>query len=238
MRKRNKKRRKQNINDNNEIIESGDKEFDIWIKDIQPKSDKQRQYIESILKHDITFCFGPAGTGKTFLACNVAAKLLVEDKIEYILLCRPAVESGEQLGFLPGTIEEKINPHLRPLYDALNFMLSPKVVAELLNAGVIEASPLAYMRGRTLSNALIILDEAQNTTVEQMKMFLTRMGDGSKLVINGDITQSDLINKYSGLSDAKQKLSKVDGIAWIEMGKEDIVRHPMVQKIVEAYEQP
>lgn len=209
----------------------------VWVREIQPKSDKQKEYLDSIHNKDVIFCVGPAGTGKTFLACNVAAKFLVEGRVDSVILCRPAVEAGEKLGFLPGNLEEKLNPYLRPLYDALNYLLSPKIVNEMIKERIIEVIPLAYMRGRTLNNSFVILDEAQNTTPEQMKMFLTRMGDYSKFLINGDTTQSDLGREYnSGLIDAKKRLSNIAGISWIEMTKHDIVRHPIVQKIVEAYD--
>jgi len=240
MPRRNQRRRNyKKYNEKNEIIENKEKineECKIWVKSVQPKTLKQKEYLEAIYNKDVIFCIGPAGTGKTFLACHVAANFLVEDRVDSIILCRPAVEAGEKLGFLPGNLEEKLNPYLRPLYDALNHMLSKKVVNQMIDEGVIEVVPLAYMRGRTLNNAFVILDEAQNTTPTQMKMFLTRMGDYSKFLVNGDITQTDLDDgKYSGLVDARNRLKNIEGIAWIELGKEDIVRHPIVQKIVDAY---
>jgi phosphate starvation-inducible PhoH-like protein len=205
-----------------------------WIK---PRGDNQRRYVERILDHDISFGIGPAGTGKTYLAVAAAVDSLERDEVRRILLVRPAVEAGEKLGFLPGDLAEKINPYLRPLYDALYEMLGFERVAKLLDRQVIEVAPLAYMRGRTLNNSFIILDESQNTTREQMKMFLTRIGFGSKAVITGDITQVDLPRgTESGLVDAMHVLDNVPGIAFTRFESVDVVRHTLVQRIVEAYD--
>lgn len=185
----------------------------------------------------MVFSIGPAGTGKTFLAVGMAAAALAEKKIKRIILCRPAVEAGEKLGFLPGDLAEKVNPYLRPLYDSLYDLIGFDKVAKLLERSVIEIAPLAFMRGRTLSDAFIILDEAQNTTPEQMKMFLTRMGFGSKAVITGDITQIDLPEgKKSGLRDAAENLQEVDGVVFFRFTEKDVVRHPLVSRIVTAYD--
>ncbi|MFP5383486.1 MAG: PhoH family protein [Gammaproteobacteria bacterium] len=204
---------------------------------IRPRGENQVKYVERILDHDISFGIGPAGTGKTYLAVAAAVDALERDDIRRILLVRPAVEAGEKLGFLPGDLSEKINPSLRPLYDALYEMLGFERVAKLLDRQVIEVAPLAYMRGRTLNNSFIILDESQNTTREQMKMFLTRIGFGSKAVITGDITQVDLPRgTESGLVHAMKVLQDVKGIAFTVFESRDVVRHSLVQKIVEAYE--
>lgn len=204
---------------------------------IRPRGVNQQRYVEQILSHDISFGVGPAGTGKTYLAVAAAVDQLEKDLIRRILLVRPAVEAGEKLGFLPGDLSEKINPYLRPLYDALYEMLGFERVAKLIDRQIIEVAPLAYMRGRTLNHAFIILDEGQNTTPEQMKMFLTRLGYGSKAVITGDITQVDLPRGTpSGLAQALQVLDQVDGIHITRFTSRDVVRHPMVMRIVDAYE--
>ncbi|NUN47692.1 MAG: PhoH family protein [Candidatus Brocadiae bacterium] len=202
-----------------------------------PRSGGQGEYIEAIRHHDITFCIGPAGTGKTYIAVAMAVEALRGGRVRRIVLARPAVEAGERLGFLPGDIQAKVNPYLRPLYDGLNAILDTGQLKKLLDAEIVEIVPLAYMRGRTLDDAFIILDEAQNTTQEQMKMFLTRMGTGSKIVVTGDVTQVDLpTGKTSGLLEAQSILPPVGGIAFQYLTRADIVRHPLVQKIVDAYE--
>ena len=204
---------------------------------IAPKSINQKRYIESIRRYDIVFGIGPAGTGKTYLAMAMAISLLIKKQIDRIILTRPAVEAGEKLGFLPGDIYEKVNPYLRPLYDALHDMLDFETASRLLEQGVIEVAPLAFMRGRTLNDAFVILDEAQNATHEQMKMFLTRLGFSSKAVITGDITQTDLPQgKVSGLQRAIEILKGIKGIEFVYFSKDDVVRHPLVQEIIEAYD--
>ena len=204
---------------------------------IRAKTFKQKQYIKAIQKHDVTFGIGPAGTGKTFLAAVLAVKALLSDECERIILTRPAVEAGEKLGFLPGDLQEKVNPFLRPLYDALYEFIDAEKIPDLMERGKIEVAPLAYMRGRTLSNAFVIVDEAQNTTPAQLKMVLTRLGFGSKMVVTGDITQTDLpSNQDSGLIVSRRILRNVEGIAFCELTQADVVRHPLVQKIVAAYE--
>jgi phosphate starvation-inducible PhoH-like protein len=206
-------------------------------KAIVPKTPTQRRYVEAIKSNDIVFGVGPAGTGKTYLAMAMALAHLKEQKVNKIILTRPAVEAGEKLGFLPGTIAEKVDPYLRPLYDALYDMVDYDKAAYMLERNIIEIAPLAFMRGRTLNDAFIILDEAQNATREQMKMFLTRIGFGSKVVITGDITQIDLPRKeHSGLVEALRILRGIEGIAFIWFSQEDVVRHPIVAKIIEAYE--
>jgi phosphate starvation-inducible PhoH-like protein len=206
-------------------------------KIISPKGITQKKYIEAIRKSEIVFGIGPAGTGKTYLAVAMAVSYLMKGEKNRIVLVRPAVEAGEKLGFLPGDIAEKVNPYLRPLYDALYDMLSFDKVVRLFQKGVIEIAPLAFMRGRTLNDAFIILDEAQNTTTEQMKMFLTRLGQNSKAVITGDITQIDLPEtKKSGLIEAIEILEGIEGISFVYFTKKDVVRHPIVQKIIDAYE--
>uniref|UniRef100_A0A7V5XGG5 PhoH-like protein n=1 Tax=Thermodesulfobacterium geofontis TaxID=1295609 RepID=A0A7V5XGG5_9BACT len=206
-------------------------------KVITPKGVTQKKYIEAIRKSEIVFGIGPAGTGKTYLAVAMAISSLMKGEINRIILVRPAVEAGEKLGFLPGDIAEKVNPYLRPLYDALYDMLSFDKVVRFFQKGAIEIAPLAFMRGRTLNEAFIILDEAQNTTSEQMKMFLTRLGQNSKAVITGDITQIDLPDpKKSGLLEAIEILEGISGITFVYFTKNDVVRHPIVQKIIEAYE--
>lgn len=206
-------------------------------KTIVPKTLSQKLYLQSMLEHDVVFGIGPAGTGKTYLAMAAAVNALLKNKIERIILTRPAVEAGEALGFLPGDLREKILPYLRPLYDALHDMLDAEDVARLTEKGVIEIAPLAYMRGRTLSRAFIILDEAQNTTPEQMMMFLTRLGEDSRMVITGDITQIDLPrSKQSGLLEVRHILGDVAGIDFHTFGGADVVRHPLVARMIEAYE--
>ena len=201
------------------------------------RTPRQNGYIRALLNHDIVFGLGPAGTGKTYLAVAAAVDAMEKHQIEPIILVRPAVEAGEKLGFLPGDLAQKVDPYLRPLYDALYDLMGFDRVSKLLEKGLIEIAPLAYMRGRTLNGAYIILDEAQNTTPEQMKMFLTRIGFGAKAVITGDISQIDLPrNIKSGLKDAKEKLRNVEGLYFHTFTSEDVVRHPLVQKIVEAYE--
>lgn len=204
---------------------------------VTPKTTGQKKYIEAIRKQDVTIGIGPAGTGKTYLAMAMAVSHLREGTVARIVLTRPAVEAGEALGFLPGDLYEKISPYLRPLQDALYDMMPAEEIQKLTERGIIEIAPLAYMRGRTLNNAFIILDEAQNCTMEQMFMFLTRLGFNSKAVVTGDITQIDLpANKHSGLIEARNILKNVEGLAVIELGKRDVVRHPLVQRIISAYE--
>ncbi|MEP6810242.1 MAG: PhoH family protein [Chthoniobacterales bacterium] len=198
----------------------------------------QRQYVEAIQKHDIVFGIGPAGTGKTYLAVAMAVAALKKEQVSRIVLTRPAVEAGEALGFLPGDLQEKITPYLRPLYDSLHDMLEPEEIERLVARQTIEVAPLAYMRGRTLSNAFVILDEAQNTTTEQMFMLLTRIGQNSKCVVTGDVTQIDLpSNKRSGLVEALQALKNVNGIATVYFNERDVVRHELVRAIINAYQQ-
>jgi phosphate starvation-inducible PhoH-like protein len=206
-------------------------------QEIRAKTFRQRQYIEAIRKCDLTFAIGPAGTGKTYLAVVVAVQELLSNQFERLILTRPAVEAGEKLGFLPGDLQQKVNPYLRPLYDAINEFIDPEKVPNLMERGVIEVAPLAYMRGRTLDNAFVIVDEAQNTTPAQIKMVLTRLGFGSRMVITGDITQTDLpLHQQSGLTVALQILKHVEDIAFCEFTQKDVVRHPLVQRIVAAYE--
>ncbi|BDD87397.1 PhoH family protein [Desulfofustis limnaeus] len=204
---------------------------------ISPKTPNQKIYIDAIRENDIVFGIGPAGTGKTYLAVAMAVSALAEERVRSIILTRPAVEAGEKLGFLPGDLAQKVDPYLRPLNDALIDMLGPDKAADLVDRGVIEIAPLAFMRGRTLSNAFIILDEAQNTTREQMKMFLTRIGFDSRAVITGDTTQVDLpVHQRSGLIQAETLLQNINGIGFCRFTKADVVRHPLVQKIIHAYE--
>src|ERR1700756_2133701 len=205
---------------------------------VQPKSPNQRRYLEAIEKHDMVFGIGPAGTGKTYLAVAMAISALLNKQVNRIILARPAVEAGERLGFLPGTLQEKIDPYLRPLYEALFDMLDPERVERYLEKNVIEIAPIAFMRGRTLNDSFVILDEAQNTTSEQMKMFVTRLGFNSKAVITGDITQIDLPNaRRSGLLEAIDVLKTVDGLAFCHFDETDVVRHHLVQRIVRAYDE-
>jgi phosphate starvation-inducible PhoH-like protein len=202
---------------------------------IRPKTLGQQQYVQAIDENTIVFGIGPAGTGKTYLAMAKAVQALQRKEVERIILTRPAVEAGERLGFLPGSLTDKIDPYLRPLFDALSEMLDPELVPKLLAMGTIEVAPLAYMRGRTLNNAFIVLDEAQNTTPEQMKMFLTRLGFGSKMVVTGDITQVDLPSASSGLRLVTHVLAEIDEIHFARLGSEDVVRHNLVGRIVDAY---
>jgi len=205
---------------------------------VAPKTVNQKRYVDSIRNNTITFGIGPAGTGKTFLAVALAAAALSRREVNRIILTRPAVEAGERLGFLPGDLMAKIDPYLRPLFDALHDMLDPEKVSQHLERGVIEVAPLAFMRGRTLNDSFVILDEAQNTTPEQMKMFLTRLGFGSKMVVTGDVTQVDLPrDQQSGLNVVAEILGEVEGVEFVRLGGEDVVRHRLVQRLVEAYEE-
>ena len=205
-------------------------------RSLAPKTLGQKRYVDAIERSTVTFAIGPAGTGKTYLSVATAVKALQQREVSRIILTRPAVEAGERLGFLPGTLYEKIDPYLKPLYDALHDMVDPESIPRLMASGTIEVAPLAYMRGRTLNDAFVILDEAQNTTPEQMKMFLTRLGFGSKAVVNGDITQIDLPSgNRSGLVVVEEILTGIEGIDFIHMGARDVVRHKIVQNIVEAY---
>jgi len=207
-------------------------------KTITPKSLNQREYLAAIREKELVFGIGPAGTGKTYLAVAMAVMQLTRKRIKKLVLTRPALEAGEKLGFLPGDILEKVNPYLRPLYDALQDMLEPKKLQEMQESGLIEVAPLAFMRGRTLNNACIILDEAQNTTPEQMKMFLTRMGHDSHAVVTGDITQIDLpANQKSGLIHAREILSGLNEVSFVHFGREDVIRHELVAKIIQAYDE-
>src|SRR5713226_3914692 len=206
-------------------------------KTISPKSLNQRRYVDAIERHDMVFGIGPSGTGKTYLAVAMAVDALLSKEVSRIILARPAVEAGERLGFLPGTVQQKVDPYLRPLYDALHDMLESDKVEKLLERNVIEVAPIAFMRGRTLNDSFIILDEAQNSTPEQMKMVLTRQGFNSKMVVNGDLTQIDLpVGRRSGLLDAIDVLKGIDGISFIHFDERDVVRHCLVQRIVKAYE--
>ena len=205
-------------------------------KTIRPKTSNQKKYVDAIDKHTVTFGIGPAGTGKTYLAMAKAVQALQAKQVNRIILTRPAVEAGERLGFLPGTLHEKIDPYLRPLFDALHDMLDPEAIPRLMASGTIEVAPLAYMRGRTLNDSFIILDEAQNTSPEQMKMFLTRLGFSSKMVVTGDITQIDLpTHQESGLSIVREILEGIDDISFMDLTSEDVVRHRLVSEIVDAY---
>jgi len=206
-------------------------------KEIRPKTAGQRALVASIAANTLTFGIGPAGTGKTFLAIIMAVRALKEREVSRIVLSRPAVEAGEKLGFLPGDLKEKVDPYLRPLYDALGEALDDATVGKYLERGVIEVAPLAYMRGRTLSDAYVILDEAQNATREQLKMFLTRLGSGSKMIVSGDVTQIDLPRgARSGLVDVEQLFSGIDGVGIVRLNETDVVRHPLIAKLVAAYQ--
>lgn len=207
-----------------------------WGEPIRPKTAGQKRYIEAIKENDVVFAIGPAGTGKTYLAVAMALNYLQQGKVKRIVLTRPAVEAGEQLGFLPGDIFQKVNPYLRPLYDAIYDMIPASELEKYMQTGRVEIAPLAFMRGRTLNNAFIILDEAQNTTHTQMKMFLTRLGFGSKAVVTGDITQIDLVGVPSGLAEVPKILAGIPGIAIVYLDRADVVRHPLVKAIIEAYE--
>ena len=205
---------------------------------VKPRTDGQARYVKAMKDHDLTVCVGPAGTGKTYLAVGIAVSMLRQALVKKIVLCRPAVEAGERLGFLPGDMIAKVNPYLRPLFDALNDMMEREQVKLYMENDIIEIVPLAYMRGRTLNQAVIILDEGQNTTIAQMKMFLTRMGHGSKIIVTGDITQIDLPKETrSGLIDAVQRLKNIERIAVVHLGESDIVRNPLVQLILRAYDE-
>jgi len=203
---------------------------------LRPRTLRQKAYLEAMERHDLTFSLGPAGTGKTFLAVVLAVRMLSERKVERLVLTRPAVEAGERLGFLPGDLQQKVDPYLRPLYDALHALLGPEKTTTLLEKGVIEVAPLAYMRGRTLDEAFVILDEAQNTTPAQMRMVLTRLGERSRMVVTGDITQVDLPpGQLSGLVEAADVLAGIEGVAVCRLTSADVVRHPLVQRVVDAY---
>jgi phosphate starvation-inducible PhoH-like protein len=218
------------------VVEQADSTGEVG-RFVRPRTDGQARYVRAMNDHDLTLCVGPAGTGKSYLAVAVAVSLLRQGAVKKIVLVRPAVEAGERLGFLPGDIAAKVNPYLRPLLDALNDLMDHEQVKRYMDNDIIEIVPLAYMRGRTLNRAVIILDEGQNTTVPQMKMFLTRMGEGSKIIVTGDITQVDLPKQTrSGLTDAIHRLRDLDRIALVYLDENDIVRHPLVQKIVRAYE--
>ncbi len=207
-------------------------------KYVRPRTDGQARYVKAMREHDLTLCVGPAGTGKTFLAVGMAVSLLRQSQVKKIVLVRPAVEAGERLGFLPGDLVAKVNPYLRPLFDALNDMMETEQVKRYMDNDIIEIVPLAFMRGRTLNQACIILDEGQNTTIPQMKMFLTRMGTGSKIIVTGDVTQVDLPRQTrSGLIDVIQRLRNVERIAIVHLDESDIVRNPLVQQILRAYEE-
>ncbi|MBF0273408.1 MAG: PhoH family protein [Magnetococcales bacterium] len=208
------------------------------LREIHPRTPRQAEYLKALTRADVVFAIGPAGTGKTYLAVAAAVLDFIEGRTARIILTRPAVEAGEHLGFLPGDLQEKVDPYLRPLYDALHDMLGFEKVERMLSRNLLEIAPLAYMRGRTLTEASIILDEAQNTTVEQMKMFLTRLGEGSRVVVSGDVTQVDLpANRRSGLAHAVEVLKKVEGISFVWFTHQDVVRHPLVRRIVQAYEE-
>jgi phosphate starvation-inducible PhoH-like protein len=205
---------------------------------LRPRTDGQARYVRAMRENDLTLCVGPAGTGKTFLAVGMAVSLLRTGEVKKIVLVRPAVEAGERLGFLPGDIVAKVNPYLRPLFDALHDMMEAEAVKRYMDNDIIEIVPLAYMRGRTLNNAVIILDEGQNTTIPQMKMFQTRMGEGSKIIVTGDVTQVDLPKQTrSGMTDAVHRLRDIERIALVYLDENDIVRHPLVQRVLRAYEE-
>ena len=216
---------------------SGERPAEVGSRYVRPCTDGQGRYVRAMYDNDLTICYGPAGTGKTWLAVGMAVSLLRQAVVKKIVLVRPAVEAGERLGYLPGDIVAKINPYLRPLFDALNDMMEPEQVKRYIENDIIEICPLAYMRGRTLNQAVIILDEGQNTTVPQMKMFLTRMGNGSKIIVTGDTTQVDLPRQTrSGLTDAVQRLRNIERIAVVQLDESDIVRNPLVMQILRAYE--
>jgi len=207
-------------------------------KSVTPKSSNQRRYMEDIERHDMVFAIGPGGTGKTYLAVAMAVSALLGKQVNRIILARPAVEAGERLGFLPGTLQQKIDPYMRPLYDALYDLLDADKLERFIDKGIIEVAPLAFMRGRTLNDSFVILDEAQNTTSEQMKMFLTRLGFNSKAVITGDITQTDLpVGRRSGLVEAIEVVGRIEGIAFVHFNERDVVRHNLVQQIIKAYDE-
>jgi phosphate starvation-inducible PhoH-like protein len=209
------------------------------VRPVEPRNENQRKYLDLIEKHNLVFSLGAAGTGKTYLAVSAAVKLLRRGEVRRLIITRPVVEAGEHLGFLPGDLQQKLNPYMRPIYDALHDMIHPDDLIRLEEAGVIEVAPLAYMRGRTLSNAFVILDEAQNTTLGQMKMFLTRMGEGSHMVVTGDPSQNDLDPRVrSGLMDAVGRLRGFEGIGVVEFSPDDVVRHPLVSQIIRAYQAP
>jgi len=222
---------------NSDSSESDDVTIKTQRKMIRPRGANQSGYVQSIRKHDLAFGIGPAGTGKTYLAVACAIEALSNEEVRRIILVRPAVEAGERLGFLPGDMSQKVDPYLRPMYDALYDMVGAEHVTRLIERNVIEIAPLAFMRGRSLNESFVILDEAQNTSVEQMKMFLTRIGFGSHAVVTGDITQIDLPDRQvSGLKDVMRILADVDGIGFTQFSPKDVVRHPLVRRIVEAYE--
>ena len=221
---------------NGKVVLEGELDVLLPGANITPKSDTQRLYVQSILDSDLTFCLGPAGTGKTYLAVAVSVQLLKQHRIKRIVLARPAVEAGEKLGFLPGDLQAKVNPYLRPLFDAMNDMMTYEQIRRFMQNDIIEVVPLAFMRGRTLNNSAIILDEAQNATPSQMLMCLTRLGHDSKMIVTGDDSQSDLGDiGSSGFTDAVAKLQGIEGVATVRLTKKDIVRHPLVQRVVEAY---
>lgn len=220
-----------------EMFKGGAVEIKTRKKTVEPRTQAQKAYVTSLFSHELAFGIGPAGTGKTYLAVAAGVSMFIEGKVDKIILSRPAVEAGERLGFLPGTEKDKMDPYMRPLYDALNDFLPGKQLAKLMEEGRIEIAPLAFMRGRTLSNAFVVLDEAQNTTVMQMKMFLTRLGEGSRMVVTGDRTQIDLPRGVpSGLRDAEELLKGVKGVSLNYFTAKDVVRHPLVARIIEAYE--
>ena len=203
---------------------------------LRPRTLRQKSYVEAMEKNDLSFAIGPAGTGKTFLATVLAVRMLMERKVERLVLTRPAVEAGERLGFLPGDLQQKVDPYLRPLYDALHSLLGQEKTSSLLEKGIIEVAPLAYMRGRTLEDAFVILDEAQNTTSAQMRMVLTRLGERSRMVVTGDVTQVDLPpGQKSGLLEAAELLQNIEGVAICRLTSKDVVRHPLVQRVIDAY---
>ncbi len=219
--------------------DSADGAVDVFLPSamIAPRGEGQKRYVDAIYHHDLTCCVGPAGTGKTYLAVAVAVSLLKQHKIKRIILARPAVEAGEKLGYLPGDMQAKVNPYLRPLFDAMHDMMTYDQFRRFVQSDVVEVVPLAFMRGRTLNHSVIILDEAQNATASQMLMFLTRLGEGSRMVVTGDDSQSDLgKGGESGLRDAIRKLQGIEGVAVVRLSEEDIVRHPLVQRVVKAYE--